>query len=367
MAIKRTPFYERHLEADAKIVDFFGFKMPMFYKGIVPEHKRVRQSVGMFDLSHMGEFSVKGPGALAFISHITTNDPSKIAIGQCQYTAMLYENGTFVDDLLVYRLAEDDYMLVVNASNIDKDWKWVNSHAPQDGVELKNISDDIGLLAIQGPKAQKVMTKLTDYDLDSLGFYQNVYANVAGHQNVLFSRTGYTGEDGFEIYIPPEICLEIWDKTTQAGQEFDIEPIGLGARDTLRLEMKYALYGNDIDDTVNPWEAGLSWIVKLEKGDFIGRDQLIDAKAKGIEQRLVCFRLLERGFPRKGYEILKNGEKIGRVTSGTFSPSLDMGIGLGYVKFGEHKSGNRIQVLIRNHPVSAIIEKPPLYKKGSHK
>lgn len=367
MTVKRTPFYERHLEADAKIVEFFGFKMPMFYKGIVPEHKKVRDSVGMFDLSHMGEFSVKGPGALSFISRITTNDPSQLEIGQCQYSAMLYENGTFVDDLLVYRLGENEYMLIVNASNIDKDWEWGDSHAPSEGIELRNVSDELGLLAIQGPKAQAVMEKLTDFNLDSLAFYHNAYANIGGHDNILFSRTGYTGEDGFEIYLPPEICLELWDKTVTAGQEFDIEPIGLGARDTLRLEMKYALYGNDIDDTVNPWEAGLGWIVKLEKGDFIGRDHLIEAKAKGIGKRLICFRLLERGFPRKGYDILKNGQEIGRVTSGTFSPSLDTGVGLGYVPFGEHKSGNRIQIMIRNHPIAAVIEKPPLYKHGSHK
>ncbi|MGC9314087.1 MAG: glycine cleavage system aminomethyltransferase GcvT [bacterium] len=367
MSIKRTPFYKRHLEADAKIVDFVGFKMPMFYKGIVPEHLKVRNSVGMFDLSHMGEFSVKGPGSLAFISKITTNDPSTIEIGQCQYSAMLYENGTFVDDLLIYRLGEENYMLVVNASNLDKDWEWATSHLPSEGVEMANLSDDIGLLAIQGPKAEQVMAKLTDYDLSSMGFYENAIATVGGHENVLFSRTGYTGEDGFEIYIDPDICLDLWDKTAIAGKEFDIEPIGLGARDTLRLEMKYALYGNDIDDTVNPWEAGLGWIVKLEKGDFIGRDQLIAAKAKGIDKRLVCFRLLERGFPRHGYPVFKNGEEIGKVTSGTFSPSLDTGVGLCYVKFGEHKPENRIQIMIRNHPVNAVIEKPPLYKHGSHK
>jgi aminomethyltransferase len=367
MSVKRTPFYERHLEADAKIVDFCGFKMPMSYRGIVPEHLKVRELVGIFDLSHMGEFSVKGPGALAFISSITTNDPSELKIGDCQYSALLYDNATFVDDLLVYKIGEDDFFLVVNASNMEKDWEWVKSHLPAEGVELKNISDNIGLIAIQGPKAQAVMQKITDYNLDSLGFYQNAFANIGGHENILFSRTGYTGEDGFEIYIAPEICLDIWDKAVEAGKEFDIEPIGLGARDTLRLEMKYALYGNDIDDTVNPWDAGLGWIVKLEKGDFVGRDRLIDAKAEGISKRLVCFKLLERGFPRHGYPIVKDGREIGIVTSGTFSPSIDCGVGLGYVEFGEHKPGNRIQILIRNHPVAAAVEKPPLYKNGSHK
>jgi len=367
MTVKRTPFYEKHLAADAKIVDFAGYKMPMFYSGIVPEHRKVRESVGLFDLSHMGEFWVKGPGALAFISSITTNDPTQLSIGQCQYSAMLYDNGTFVDDLLVYFIAEDEYMLVVNASNLDKDWEWAKSHCPPEGVELTNRSDDYGLLAIQGPKAQAVFSKITDYDLNSMGFYTNGYATIGGYENVLFSRTGYTGEDGFEIYARPEICADLWDKAEKAGSEFEIKPIGLGARDTLRLEMKYALYGNDIDDRVNPWEAGLGWIVKLEKGDFIGRDKLIDAKAQGISRRLICFKLLERAFPRKGYAIFSENEEIGHVTSGTFSPSLDIGVGMGYVRFGNHKPGNRIQVMVRNHPIPGIIEAPPLYKGGSHK
>jgi len=367
MSEKRTPFFEKHIYAGAKMVDFAGFKMPMFYKGIMPEHLKVRKSVGIFDLSHMGEFFVTGEGALSFISLMTTNNPESLEIGQCQYSAMCYDDGGIVDDLLVYRLGDQEYMLVVNASNIAKDWEWIEGHIPSDGVELIDRSDNIGLLAIQGPDAQQVFSKLTDFDLDSLPFYQNARAKIAGVDNILFSRTGYTGEDGFELYIPNEHCIPLWDKTIAAGEGFEIEPIGLGARDTLRLEMKYALYGNDIDATTNPWEAGLGWIVKLEKGNFIGRDALINAKTNGLTKRLICFKLIERGFPRKGYPILKDGTEVGVVTSGTFSPSLEAGIGLGYIRYGDHKTGAQIQVMIRNHPVNGIIEKPPLYKEGSHK
>ena len=368
MEAKRTPLFKKHVEKEAKIVEFAGYRMPMFYEGIVPEHKAVRKSVGLFDLSHMGEFFLSGPGALDFIAKLVTNDPRKLDVGQCQYAAMCYEDGGIVDDLLIYRLGEDDYMLVVNASNIDKDWEWVQKHIPEGAdFDCENRSDDFGLLAIQGPDAQKVMERLTDFDLDSLGFYRNARAEIAGHPDVLFSRTGYTGEDGFEIYAAPDICEDLWDKAEAAGEDFGVAAVGLGARDTLRMEMKYALYGNDIDKKTNPWEAGLGWIVKLEKGDFIGRDALIDAKTHGLTRRLVCFKLTERGFPRKGYPILKNGEEIGFVTSGTHSPSLGAGIGLGYVRYGEHKSGTRIQILIRKHPVNAYIEKPPLYKNGSHK
>jgi len=304
MSVVRTPFYERHIEAGARIVDFAGYRMPMFYKGIVPEHLRVRQSAGIFDLSHMGEFFLEGKGAMEFISSMTTNDPSKVEIGQCQYSAMCYPHGGIVDDLLVYRLGEIEWMLVVNASNLEKDWDWLNSHKPSGAdFSFENRSANIGLLAIQGPQAQRIMQKLTDYNLEPMGFYRNARATVGGHQNVLFSRTGYTGEDGFELYLDPDICLDLWDKVVKAGAEFDIEPIGLGARDSLRLEMKYALYGNDIDQDTNPWEANLGWIVKLEKGDFMGRDALIDAKTKGIGRKLICFKLAERGFPRHGYPI----------------------------------------------------------------
>ncbi|HHS50352.1 MAG TPA: glycine cleavage system aminomethyltransferase GcvT [candidate division Zixibacteria bacterium] len=368
MTAKRTPFYERHIEAGAKIVDFAGYRMPMLYKGIVPEHLRVRQTAGIFDLSHMGEFFLEGAGAVDFISKMTTNDPTTVEIGQCQYSAMCYDNGGIVDDLLVYRLGDAEWMLVVNASNLEKDWEWLKNHLPENpDFSFENRSEEIGLLAIQGPDAQKILQKLTSYDLESMGFYHNARANIGGHEGVLFSRTGYTGEDGFELYLDPAICLDLWDKTLKAGAEFDVEPIGLGARDSLRLEMKYALYGNDIDQNTNPWEANLGWIVKLEKGDFIAREALIDAKTEGIGRKLVCFKLLERGFPRHGYPIRSSGEEIGVVTSGTHSPSLDIGVGMGYVKTGFHKPGTEIQIVIRDHPVRAIVEKPPLYTGGSHK
>ncbi|MCK5833743.1 glycine cleavage system aminomethyltransferase GcvT [bacterium] len=368
MTIVRTPFYQKHIEAGAKIVDFAGYKMPMFYKGIVPEHLRVRASAGLFDLSHMGEFFLEGKGALDFISKTTTNDPSSLGIGQCQYSAMCYDNGGIVDDLLIYRLDEESWMLVVNASNLQKDWEWLNNHVPSNpDFTFENRSEKIGLLAIQGPDAQKIFQKLTDYNLEAMQFYCNGRANIGGHDNVLFSRTGYTGEDGFELYLEPSICLDLWKKFVQAGAEFNIEPIGLGARDSLRLEMKYALYGNDIDQTTNPWEANLGWIIKLEKGNFIGRDALIDIKTKGIGRKLICFKLAERGFPRHNYPIVIGADEIGVVTSGTHSPSLDMGVGMGYVKKEFAKIGTEIQIIIRNHPIKAIIEKPPLYKGGSHR
>lgn len=367
MDAKRTPFFAKHIALGAKMVEFAGYKMPMFFSGIVPEHLKVRGSVGMFDLSHMGEFYIKGQGAMKFISRMTTNDPTVLEPWQCQYSALCYEHGGFVDDLLLYKLEDNEnWMMVVNASNLQKDWEWLKSHLPATGVEMTNISDETGLLAIQGPKAPDVLAKMTNYDLDSMKYYHS-RRGIIGGVDVLFSRTGYTGEDGFEIYIPPEHCEKLWDLTAQAGEEFGIAPIGLGARDTLRLEMKYALYGNDIDDKTNPWEAGLGWIVKLEKGDFIGREALIDLKTKGVSRRLICFKLSERGFPRHGYPILKDGKEIGVVTSGTFSPSLDCGIGLGYVQLGEHNVGNPIQVLIRDHPVQGFIEQAPLYKHGTHK
>jgi len=368
METKRTPFYEKHVEAGAKIVDFAGYRMPMFYNGIVPEHLKVREYVGLFDLTHMGEFFLAGPGAMDFISGITTNDPSKLAVGQCQYSAMCYENGGIVDDLLVYRLGDEEWMLVVNASNLDKDWDWAEAHLPANAdFEMINRSEEFGLLAIQGPRAQDVLQKLTDYDLGSMPFYHNARATIAGHENVLFSTTGYTGEDGFEIYLDPKICADIWEKAMEAGKEFGIEPIGLGARDTLRIEMKYSLYGNDIDETTNPWEAGLGWIVKLEKGDFVGRDALINIKTKGIERKLICFKLTDRGFPRHGYPIIRGDEEVGIVTSGTHSPSLEVGVGMGYIETGNHKPGTEIGVMIRNHQIKGIVEKPPLYKNSSRR
>ncbi|PJA27614.1 MAG: glycine cleavage system protein T [candidate division Zixibacteria bacterium CG_4_9_14_3_um_filter_46_8] len=361
---KLTPFYDIHLKASAKIVDFAGYKMPIQYRSIMAEHLCVRGSVGVFDLSHMGEFTVTGNNALEFLQRMTVNDVASLGIYQVQYTAMCYPDGGIVDDLLIYRLP-DKYFLVVNAANIGTDFSWLEEHLI-DGVTLNNISDDVGLLAIQGPDAQKVLAKLTVCDLDSIAFYHSAQSIVGGHK-ILFSRTGYTGEDGFELYVEPSICRPMWDKVFEAGQEFKIEPIGLGARDSLRLEMKYALYGNDIDQTTNPIEAGLGWICKVDKGDFIGRDAIARMKVESPKKRLVCFELNDRGIPRHGYNILHNGIIVGKVTSGAHSPSLEKGIGLGYVPSILSKIGSQIEIDIRGKITGAIVVKPPFYKSGSHR
>ncbi|MBN2541610.1 glycine cleavage system aminomethyltransferase GcvT [bacterium] len=365
MEAKKTPFYNNHIAHRAKMVDFCGFRMPIQYHGIVPEHRAVRRKVGIFDVSHMGEFIVKGPTALNFLQKMTTNDVSKLEPYRVQYSSMCYDDGGIVDDLLVYRLP-DKYMLVVNASNLQKDFDWLDSHKPPFGVDLINVSDENALIALQGPKAQSVLSKLTGINLDELQYYWASEGKVL-ETDAIVSRTGYTGEDGFEIYLPPEAGEKIWDAMIEAGSTFEIEPIGLGARDTLRLEMCYALYGNDIDKTTNPFDAKLGWIVKLEKGDFIGRDALIDKKTAGIKRRLVAFELKERGFPRQHYKIFKNGSEVGEVTSGTFSPSLNKGIGMGYVPREMASEDNPIQIQIRDNFLEAVIVKPPFWKKGSHK
>ncbi|HDG68515.1 MAG TPA: glycine cleavage system aminomethyltransferase GcvT [candidate division Zixibacteria bacterium] len=360
---KKTPLYPKHILAHAKIVEFAGFLMPMFYEGIVPEHKAVRQNVGVFDVSHMGEFYISGPGALEFIQKMTTNDASRLSEWQAQYSTMLYDHGGIVDDLLVYRLP-DRYLLVVNAANIDKDFEWLKSHLPESGVELHNASDEVAQIAIQGPRAQDVLQKLVNYDLEQIKYYHAAELDVAG-ERMLVSRTGYTGEDGFELYMKPEVAGKIWDALLEAGEPFGIKPCGLGARDTLRLEMKYALYGNDIDETTNPYEAGLGWIVKLEKGDFIGREAIIDAKAKGLKRKLVCLELQERGFPRHGYKVFREGKEVGVVTSGTFSPMLNKGIALAYVPREFSKPGNTFEVQVRNVKIPAVVVKPPFWKNGT--
>jgi aminomethyltransferase len=360
----KTPFYEFHIEAGAKMVEFAGFVMPIQYTGITEEHLAVRNNVGMFDLSHMGEFEVSGKDALAFLQNTTTNNVASLNPGQIQYTCMAYPEGGIVDDLLLYRL-KDRYFMVVNAANIRKDFEWLQSHVEGD-VYLDNRSFDIGLLAIQGPKAQKVMAELTDHDLESMAYYTWAEAPVAGHE-VLFSRTGYTGEDGFELYIPNEFCSELWKAAIEAGTKQDMKLIGLGARDTLRLEMKMALYGNDIDHSTTPVEAGLSFIVDFDK-DFIGKSVIARQKEEKPKRRLVCLELDGRAFPRHGYDICDElGKKIGQVTSGTFSPSLKKPIAMGYVPNNKSKSGTELQVSIRGKMFPATVVKPPFYKDASHR
>lgn len=366
---KKTPFYNKHVELNADIHEFAGYEMPIRYSdGIIKEHLAVRDSVGMFDLSHMGEFFVSGKDALNYVQTLITNDASTLDVEQVLYTTMCYEDGGIVDDLLVYRF-EDKFMLVVNAANIDKDWEWCSKIKEDFDVELENKSDEIGLLAIQGPNAENVLETLTDENLSDIGFYHFIEGEISGVEMII-SRTGYTGEDGFELYLAPEHCEKLWDEVADAGKEYDIKPVGLGARDTLRLEMKYCLYGNDIDETTTPLEAGLSWVVKFDKDvDFIGKEPLLEQKkTKSVNKRLIAFEMKDRSIPRPGYTIYSpEDEVIGEVTSGTKSPSLSIGIGLGYVDKTYRKSGTEIQIQVRKRMSPAVVVKPPFYKDGSRK
>jgi aminomethyltransferase len=359
----RTPFCDYHIAAGAKMVDFVGFYMPVQYKGITAEHLAVRNNVGLFDLSHMGEFEVTGKDALAFLQKTTTNDVASLTPGKIQYSCMPYPEGGIVDDLLVYCLA-DRFFLVVNASNIEKDFNWLKSHLFGD-AKLVNRSDEFGLLAIQGPNAQKLMAEITGHDLENMGYYTCVTAKVGGVE-LLFSRTGYTGEDGFEMYIPPQHCAKLWHAVTDSGKKYNLELIGLGARDTLRLEMKMALYGNDIDQTTTPVEAGLSWIVNFDK-DFIGRDVMVKQRDEKPRRRLVCLELEGKAFPRHGYDIVDSGKPVGKVTSGTFSPSLQKPIAMGYVPLEKSKIGSTVEIAIRDKTYPAEVVKPPFYKHGTHR
>ncbi len=360
MELKKTALYDIHVQHQAKMVEFAGYLMPIQYSGIMQEHRRVRSTVGLFDVSHMGEFFFTGDAALDLVQKLTVNDASTLSVDQVQYSAMCYDNGGIVDDLLVYRF-KDSYMMVVNAANIEKDWLWVKQHT-MPGVQLEDKSDELSLLALQGPKAEATLQKLTDLVLSDISFYWMAQAKVDG-VDMTVSRTGYTGEPGFELCFPRQYSEQIWKALMSAGKEFDIEPIGLAARDTLRLEMKYCLYGNDIDETTNPLEAGLGWITKLNS-DFIGRDAILSAKENGLTRKLVAFELEGKAFPRHGYTLLKDGQEVGNVTSGTFSPMLEKGIGLGYVSIEAAKIGTEIQVQIRGKQVPARIIKPPFYKKG---
>jgi len=362
--LKKTALAAVHEKAGAKMVPFAGFYMPVTYRGITEEHRKVRSSVGLFDLSHMGEFRVSGSGALDFLQEVTTNDVAKLAVWDVQYSLVCYPEGGIVDDLLVYRLP-DSFFLVVNAANIQKDFDWLASHKPS-GVALTDESDDFALLAIQGPKAEAIMAKLTGFDLPRLGYYKAAKAKVCGEE-ILFSRTGYTGEDGFELYVAPERAENFWHQIMEAGEEFDIELIGLGARDTLRLEMKYMLYGNDIDQTTNPIEAGLGCVVKLSKPGFIGKPPIEKMKTEGPKRKLAAFEMIEKSIPRKGCTIFSGGEKLGEVTSGTFSPSLEKGIGLGYVPTSFSTMETKLEIDIRGKRTPAAVVAAPFYKNGTRR
>ncbi len=360
MEPKKPPLYEVHVALGAKMVEFAGYWMPVQYRGIVEEHRKVRTSVGIFDVSHMGEFIIKGTDATAYLQKMTLNDVTKLVDYRAQYTAMCYEHGGMVDDFILYRFP-DHYMVVVNASNRAKDYDWMQAHLSGE-VSLTDISDDYCLFAVQGRRAEATLQKLADLDLSEIKFYGFRLGRLAGVE-VHFFRTGYTGEDGFEVGVPAEQAVTVWNAILEAGRAFDIEPIGLGARDTLRLEMKYCLYGNDIDETTNPIEAGLGWITKLDKGDFIGRAALLKVKEAGPSRKLVGFAMTERAVPRHGYRILKDGEEIGYVTSGTFSPSLEKGIGLGYVRRPHDEIGTPIQIEVRNKTAQAEVVKTPFYQR----
>lgn len=363
--MKQTPFTDIHIALGAKMHEFAGYNMPIEYSGILDEHMTVCKGVGVFDVSHMGEIWVKGPRAETLLQKLLSNDVSKLSIGKAQYSCILNEDGGIVDDIIAYHYEPEKYMLVVNASNVDKDWNWIVAHNDEH-AELENASYKIGQLAIQGPKAQATLQKLTKIDLSTIPYYSFAIGNFKGSglENVIISNTGYTGAGGFELYFYAEYGVDIWNAIFKAGEEFGIKPIGLGARDTLRLEMGYCLYGNDLDDTTTPLEAGLGWVTKFVEGkNFISRSILEKQKSAGVTRKLCGFQLQEKGIPRHGYEIVnENDEKIGHVTSGTMSPTAKIGIGLGYVKPEYSKIGDEIYIKVRNKNLKAEIVKPPFRK-----
>ena len=361
--MKHTPFTELHISQGAKMHDFAGYNMPIEYTGIIDEHQTVVNGVGVFDVSHMGEFWVKGPTALEFLQKITSNDVTKLELGKAQYTCFVNENGGIVDDFILYYYEPEKYLMVVNAANIQKDWEWCQKWNTV-GAVLENASDSMGLLAVQGPKAIETLQKLTKVDLSSIPSYEFVTDQFAGVEDVIISNTGYTGAGGFELYFYTSVGLKIWEAVFEAGEEFGIKPIGLGARDTLRLEMGYCLYGNELDEVSTPLEAGLGWITKFaDNKPFIGREVLEKQKSEGVSKKLCCFELLDRGIPRQGYEIVNlNDEVIGNVTSGTMSPVLKKGVGMGYIKSEYAKLGNEIAIKVRSKSLKAVIVKAPFRK-----
>jgi aminomethyltransferase len=359
---KNTALFQIHESLGAKMVPFAGYNMPVQYEGINIEHETVRNGIGVFDVSHMGEFLIEGKNALNLIQKVTSNDASKLKVGDAQYSCFPNEDGGIVDDLICYRLKEESYLLVVNASNIDKDWAWISKYNTAFGANMTNLSEGYSLLAIQGPKAVEAMQSLTPEDLNAIKFYTFKINEFAGIPNVIISATGYTGSGGFEIYCKNDEVVQIWEKVFEAGADYGIKPIGLAARDTLRLEMGYCLYGNDINDSTSPIEAGLGWITKFTK-DFVNSENLKKQKEAGITKRLIGFELTEKGIPRHDYKIVnKAGEEIGIVTSGTMSPSLKKGIGMGYVAKAYAKSESEIFIQIRKKTVPATIVKFPFYK-----
>lgn len=362
VGVQRTALYEVHVALGAKMMPFAGWEMPVRYSGDKEEHYLVRNGVGIFDASHMGEFIVRGPHALEFIQKVTSNDASKLPDGKAQYSCLPNESGGIVDDLIVYHIRGDEWMLVVNASNIDKDWNWISRFNTM-GAELINISDKTSLIAVSGPKATEVVSKLTDMPVGDLPYYGCIKGTFNGFEDSFVATTGYTGERTYEIFVRNEQAVATWNALMEAGKDLGIKPYGLGARDTLRTEMGYMLYGNDIDDTTNPLEAGLGWITKPDKGDFVGKEHVMRLKAEGLKRKLVGFVMVDKGIPRHDYPVIMNGETVGKVTSGTMSPILNEGIGMAYVPAAFANEGSEIGIGIRDKVLKAKVVKPPFIKK----
>lgn len=365
--LKQTPLNAVHKRAGARMVDFGGWEMPVQYRGVIEEHLAVRQAAGLFDVSHMGEIEVRGPGALAFIQELATNDASRLENGQVQYSALCYPHGGVVDDVTLYRFDTEHYLFCVNAANTDKDFAWMEKVLDDGGfrgVTLRNRSDDFAQLALQGPAAQTILARLTETALDAIGYYHFREGRVAGAPTIL-SRTGYTGEDGFELYFAPEAAETLWHALMDAGASAGLVPVGLGARDTLRLEMKYALYGHELSEEISPLEAGLGWITRLDKPAFIGREALLGMKRAGIPRRLIGFTMTEPGIPRAGYPVFADHRQVGVVTSGTLSPSLRIGIGLALVESARAAVGTPLRIGIRTRQVGARVVKTPFVNKSS--
>ncbi|NLI99254.1 glycine cleavage system aminomethyltransferase GcvT [bacterium] len=362
---KKTPFYDKLVAAGGRMVSFAGYQMPVQFEGLIAEHQKVRESVGVFDVSHMGRVAVKGKDALSFLNHLVTNDVATLELYQALYSPMCYPDGGIVDDLLIYRFP-DLYLVVINAANNSKDQAWMKENAKGFEVEIIDRTDIVAQLAVQGPKSEQVLQRLTSANLASIGFYRGIEAELAG-EKMFIARTGYTGEDGFELYFYADKAEKVWDRLFEAGKPEGITPIGLGARDTLRLEMKYALYGNDIDQTTNPVEAGLSWVVKFDKPEFIAKDALVKVKEEKPARRLICLEMTGSGIPRQHDAVLSGSEGVGEVTSGTISPSLRKGIAMAYVKSAFTKEGTELLIATRRGHEKAVVVKPPFYKNASHK
>jgi aminomethyltransferase len=365
--LKLTPLYDEHIALGARMVAFAGWNMPVQYSGVVEEHKSVRNSVGLFDVSHMGEFNVAGRGALEFLQLMTLNDVSKIIIGQAQYNAFCYENGTLVDDIIIYKRGFDSFFICVNASNIEKDFAWLKEHLPKQGVILDNVSDDYAQIAVQGPKSCELVSKVIDVKINDLAYYHFSESKILGIPSII-ARTGYTGELGYELYVPASAAAKIWRALLQIGNEFGVKPCGLGARDTLRLECGYLLYGNDMDNTTTALECGLSWITKFNKTSFIGKEALLKQKENGTNKRLIAFEMAEKAIGRHGYKVFsskKDALEIGFITSGSPSPTLTKNIGMAYVTSDFTKLGSQIWVEIRSERKLAVVVKKPFYVHGS--